>query len=106
MSLPDVLDRSGDSRVCPRRVKEPSRKSSTVQGTLREVRDGSGDPRGDPGWVGVSRVGPGRVKRPLGKSRTGRGPFQRTGTGRWILGEVRDGSEDPEEVRDGSEETR
>ena len=41
------------------------------QGTLREVRDESGDPPKGPGWV--------------------RGPSGRFGTGRGALREVRDG---------------
>ena len=46
----------------------------TGRGTLSEVLDGLGDPRGGPGWV--------------------RGPSGRSGTGRVTLGEVQDGLQD------------
>ena len=64
----------------------------TVQRTIREFRDETGDPRG----------GPGRVLLPSCKSRTGRGPSQRTRTGRGTLGEVKDVLVTLGEVRDGS----
>ena len=55
--------------------------SKMVWGTLGEVRDGSGDPRGGPDesrdpWGGLVRVG---------------GLFRKSGMGRWTLGKVRDG---------------
>ena len=46
-------------------------KSRTVRSTIREVQDGSRDPRKGPGQVG--------------------GPFTRSGTGRGTLEKVRDG---------------
>ena len=50
-------------------------RSGTGWGTLGEVRDGEGDPRGGPRRVG--------------------GPSGRYGMARETLGKVRDGSEDP-----------
>ena len=81
----------------PGLVWEPFVRSETGRGTLGEVRDGLGDPRG----------GPGRV----------RGPSERFGTVRGTLVEVqdvsgdltrshRDGSVDTQEIRDGSGDSR
>ena len=58
----------------------------TGRGTLRKIRDGSGDPR-----VGLGRV---------------RGPLGRFGTGWGTLGEVRDGTGNLEEVGDGLGDSR
>ena len=44
------------------------------QGTFKEVRDGSGDPRGGPGRVG-------------GHSERSKGPSVKSGTGQGTLGE-------------------
>ena len=49
--------------------------------TLGEVWDGLGNARGGPGWI--------------------EGPSGKSGTGRGMLVEVRDGSWDPLEVQDG-----
>ena len=62
----------------------PSRWSKTDWGTLREVRDGSGDPWG----------GPERVERPSGRSRSGRRTWGRFATGWETVGEDRDRSRD------------
>ena len=96
-TLREVRDGSGDSRVGPGRVVGPSRRSRTGRRTLVEVRDRSRDPGGS-GMIfwtlrevrdgsGDSRVDPGRVVGPSRRSRTGRG----------TLGEVLDGSLEPQE---------
>ena len=83
----------------------PSRRTGTRRGTLEDVRDGSGSlPEVDNG-LGDPRGSPGRDEEPsgrLGKGRgtprggTGRdgGPSERFGTGRGTLGKVREGSRD------------
>ena len=63
----------------------PSGWSGMGRETHPVVRDKSGDPQGDSGWVGGNS----------GKSRTGRGTFRRFGTGLENLGVVRVGSEEP-----------
>ena len=80
-------------------------RSGTGWGTLREVRDWSGEL-----WGGSGRIqGPSRLTRtirgtlsvrnrsgyPPGGSRRVKGPSERSGTGRWILVEDRYGSGDP-----------
>ena len=75
------------------------------QGTLLEVRDGSGGPRRSLGWVGDPLGGPGRVKGPYQSTRMGRealkflgrveGPSLRSGTGLDTLNKVRDVLGDP-----------
>ena len=84
--------RVGVPRGCRRQVGGPlvrtetdgrtSGSYGTGRGTLKEVRDGSGDPRGCPERFGGHS----------GRSGTGRGPSELPGTGRGTLGEVRDGS--------------
>ena len=67
----------------------------TGRRTIGEVRDGSGDPKEGPGWVGgpLGRSGTGRgFLRWFG---TGRGPSRSSGTGRETLREVRAGSGHP-----------
>ena len=82
-------------------------------GTLGEVQDGLGDPRGGPGQVGDTQGGLGLVGGPSGMSRTGRGtlpevqkrvgdtrggpgrvggPSWRSGSGRKTLPKFWDGS--------------
>ena len=56
-----------------------------VWGTLGEVRDGSGDPRG----------GPGQIVGPSGRSRTGQRTLKEVRDGSGTLAEVLDGSRDP-----------
>ena len=79
-----------------RRVGGPSRRSRASRGKLGEVRDGTRDFPGGPGWV----VGPlwtsGTVRGHSGWSRTSRGPSGWFGTSRETLGKVLDGSEDPQ----------
>ena len=77
--------------------------SGTCRGTLREVQDGSGDPRG----------GLGRVWGPSGKSRTCRETLgvvrngsETSGTDRGTHGEFRDGWGTLGEFRDGSGDPR
>ena len=84
-TLGEVLDGLGDPRggsgqvvgpsVRLQRVGGPSGKSGTGRGTLREIRNGSGD-----SLVGLVRVG---------------GPSGRFEMGRGTLGEVLDRSGDP-----------
>ena len=78
----------------------------TSKGTLGEVRDRFGNPRGGPGQVegtsgrsrtgrrnlgavqdgpGDNQGGPGRVERPLGRCGTGWGTLKRSGTDRGTL---------------------
>ena len=107
-TLGEVQVRSGDPRRGPGRVERPSRRFGTGlgtpedfwtgRGTLPEVREGSGDSRGnrfevlndseDPRAVQAGSMDPlgglGRVGRPSGKFRTGRG----------TLGDVRNVSGD------------
>ena len=66
----------GDQPVGPGRDQGPAGKCGTVWGTLREVRDGSGDPRLFPERVGgsIERSGTGRltlwvVRNEMGDSR-------------------------------------
>ena len=88
----------GDLRGGLRGIGVHSGRFGTGQWTLGEVRDrskdhqgGTGDPQGAPetGWRTLGKVqdgsgepqgGPGRVQ----------GPLEKSGTGRWTLGEVRD----------------
>ena len=58
----------------------------TIRWSLGEVQDGSGDPRGDPGWVGGSP----------GRSETGRGPLGEVREGWGSHGVVWNGSLDPQ----------
>ena len=51
------------------------------RGTVGEVWDGSGDPRGDPGRVGGTSVRSGTGRGPTGRSWMGRGTL-RGGPGR------------------------
>ena len=66
------------------------RRSGTGQGTLLVVRDGSLDPLGGLGWVGI----------PMERYGTGRGTVEEVRYGTWIFPEVRDELRDLEEVRD------
>ena len=61
-------------------------RSRTGRGTLVEIRDGSGEPQGDPEWAG--------------------GLLGYSGTGRGTLGEVQDGSGTSGEDWDGSVDSR
>ena len=72
------------------------------QGTLEEVRNGSGDPQGGLGWfLRLSRrFGMGRG--PLGGPELYVQPSGQSETGQETLGEVLDSFLHPQDVRDGS----
>ena len=67
-------------------------RSGTSRETNGEVRDGSGDPLGSLGQVGVRRRGPERIAVPRGSTRRSGGPPERSGTSWETLGEVRVGT--------------
>ena len=82
------------------------------QGSLRFLRDGSGEPRGGQGrvkgasgWSGTGRGILGKVRVGSGEPRGGPGlvggASGRSETGRGSIGEVRDGSRSLEDVRNG-----
>ena len=96
-SLGEVRHESGDPPGGLARVGGPSGRSETGRGTLEEVRDGLGDPRGSQGWNVDLAGGPVWVRGPLGGPGQVGGPSWRFGTGRGTLGEVLDGSEAPRE---------
>ena len=65
-------------------------------GDLREIRDGSGDPRGDVGQDGASSGRSWTGRGPSGRFGTGWGSLGEVQTGRWTFGEVWNGSFNPQ----------
>ena len=78
---------SGMVRGTLREVRDWLGRCRTGQETFREVRDGSGDPRGGLGQVGGPLGRSSTIKEPSGRSGTGQETLE--GTGR--VGEVRHG---------------
>ena len=66
------------------------------RGTLEDVREWSGDRRGGLKLVGVPKEGTGQIGDPRGSPRRVEGPSGRSGPGRGTIGEVRNGSRDPQ----------